>query len=62
VLAQGARAKAFLAGRSYVLPEDIKGLAPDVLRHRIIPTYEAQAENLDSGMIIDQLLEKLRTP
>ena len=62
VLAQGARALAFLDGRSHVLPEDLKRLAPDILRHRIIPTYEAQAENLDAGAIIARLLDSLRTP
>ncbi|MFT5106799.1 MAG: MoxR-like ATPase [Pseudoalteromonas tetraodonis] len=62
VLAQGARALAFLDGRGHVLPEDLKSLAPDILRHRIIPTYEAQAENLDAGAIIARLLDSLRTP
>lgn len=62
VLAQGARARAFLDNRAYVLPEDIKALAPDVLRHRIIPTYEAQAENLDADTIITRILDTLHTP
>ncbi len=62
VLAQGARALAFLDNRAYVLPEDIKALAPDVLRHRVIPTYEAQAENLDADAIITRILNTLHTP
>lgn len=62
MLAQGARALAFLDGRAHVLPEDIKTLAPDILRHRIIPTYEAQAENLDASAIIARLLDTLHTP
>ena len=45
-----------------MLPEDIKSLAPDVLRHRIIPTYEAQAENQDADAIISRLLDTLHTP
>ncbi|MGB6219648.1 AAA family ATPase [Haloferula sp.] len=62
VLAQGARARALLAGRDHVLPEDVKALAPDVLRHRIILTYEAQAEELDADAILARLLDTLVTP
>jgi MoxR-like ATPase len=62
MLARGARALAFLDGRAHVLPEDIKSLAPDVLRHRLIPTYEAQAENQDADAIITRLLDTLHTP
>jgi MoxR-like ATPase len=62
MLARGARALAFLDSRAHVLPEDIKSLAPDVLRHRIIPTYEAQAENQDADAIISRLLDTLHTP
>ena len=62
MLARGARALAFLDGRAHVLPEDIKELAPDILRHRIIPTYEAQAENLNADAIISRLLDSLHTP
>ncbi len=61
-LIRGARCLAFLAGRSHVLPEDVKAIAPDILRHRIIPSYEAQAENLDTDAIIQSLLNSLRTP
>jgi MoxR-like ATPase len=61
-LIRGARCLAFLDGRAHVLPEDVKAIAPDILRHRIIPSYEAQAENMDSDAIITQLLDTLRTP
>ena len=46
-LAQAARAHAFLRGRDYVVPEDVRALAPDVLRHRIVLTFEAEAEDMD---------------
>lgn len=62
MLARGARAMAFLDSRAHVFPEDVKTLAPDVLRHRIIPSYEAQAQNLGSDEIIAKLLETIRTP
>ncbi|GAB4417939.1 MAG: AAA family ATPase [Bacteroidia bacterium] len=52
----GARAHAFLAGRGYVLPEDIKAIAPDVLNHRIILTYEAEAEELQALDCIEMIL------
>ena len=46
-LGKGARAIAFLNGRGYVTPQDVKTIAPDVLRHRVILTYEAEAENVE---------------
>ncbi|MDA3956764.1 AAA family ATPase [Oceanispirochaeta sp.] len=58
-LSQAARAMALLRGRSYVTPGDIKEIAPDVLRHRIIITYEAEAEGRDSDWIIRKILETL---
>ena len=61
-LVLAAKAKAFLDGRGYVLPTDVKELAPDILRHRIMVTYEAEAEELDSGEIIEKILAELRTP
>ena len=61
-LARGARALAFMEGRAFVLPEDVKAIATDVLRHRLLVSYEAQAENLDAGLIISRLLDTLRTP
>ena len=61
-LAVAARGAAFLAGRAYVVPQDVKDVAPDVLRHRIILSYEAEAENVDADMVIKSLLDELRTP
>ncbi len=61
-LIRGARCLAFLEGRAHVLPEDVKAIAPDILRHRIIPSYEAQAEDMSADVIISQLLDTLRTP
>ena len=61
-LAQAARAQAFLDGRGFVTPQDVKALAPDVLRHRIIPSYEAEAEGLDHDALIARLLEHVVVP
>ena len=61
-MAKAARAHAFMKRRGYVIPEDIKALAPDILRHRVIPTYEAEALNLDSDRIIQQILEVVEVP
>ena len=61
-LTVAAKALAFLQGRAYVLPHDVKEIALDVLRHRIIPTYEAEAQSLDTNAIIQNLLAELHTP
>ena len=61
-LALAGRGMALLQGRSYVLPQDIKAIAPDVLRHRIVLSYEAEAENIDADAVIARLLAELRTP
>ena len=61
-LAQAARAHAFLRGRAYVVPEDVKVLAPDVLRHRILLTFEAEAEDVTSDGIITKILEAVHVP
>ena len=61
-LALAARAKAFLAGRGYVTPQDVKSIGQDVLRHRVAVTYEAEAEELTSEKIIDQIFSKLPVP
>ena len=61
-LAIAAKAKAFMAGRAFVTPQDIKSIAPDVLRHRIILTYEAEAENISTNDVIDHLLKILKVP
>ena len=61
-LAACSRAHAFLRGRGYVIPEDVKAVAPDVLRHRVIVTYEAEAEEITSDEIVRRVLEAARTP
>jgi MoxR-like ATPase len=61
-LALGGKASALLAGRGYVIPEDIKRIARDVLRHRIILTYEAMAEEMTQDKIIGSILEKIPVP
>jgi MoxR-like ATPase len=61
-LIEAARARAFLHGRGYVIPDDVKELAPDVLRHRIITTYEAEAENITSDQIVKQVLQRVEVP
>ncbi|MEO1805351.1 MAG: MoxR family ATPase, partial [Bacteroidota bacterium] len=55
----GARAHAFLSGRGYVLPEDIKAITPDVLNHRIILNYEAEAEDINTMNCIDLILRTI---
>jgi MoxR-like ATPase len=61
-LAATARALAFLNRRGYVTPEDVKTIAPDVLRHRILLTYEAEAENLTAEDLVRQLLDHVEVP
>jgi len=61
-LALAARAHAFLAGRGFVTPGDIKAVAPEVLRHRVVPTYEAEAEGLDSDVLVARVLETVPVP
>ena len=61
-LAQAARAHAFLQGRAYTTPDDVKALAHDVLRHRVVTTYEAEAEELSTDDIIDRVLEGVDVP
>ncbi len=61
-LAMGARACAFLQHRGYVTPQDVKSIAPDVLRHRVIVSYEAEAEELTSEDMITQILAGIPVP
>ncbi|HCN77975.1 MAG TPA: ATPase [Verrucomicrobiales bacterium] len=61
-LALASKALAFLNGRNFVIPQDIKDLAPDILRHRILLSYEAEAEGVTSEEVIKQLLDKLPVP
>ncbi|MBW1881205.1 MAG: AAA family ATPase [Deltaproteobacteria bacterium] len=61
-LAAAARAHAFLDGRGYALPEDVKAIAPDVLRHRILLSYEAEADGLTTTDIIERILDNVDMP
>jgi MoxR-like ATPase len=61
-LALASRAHAFLGGRGYVTPSDIKAVAMDVLRHRVTPTYEAEAEGLSSESLVTRVLETVPVP
>ena len=61
-LTLAAKANAFLAGRGYVTPQDVKDIAHDVLRHRVILTYEAEAEDISSVDIIDRILSEVQVP
>jgi len=61
-LVVGARALALLRGRRYVLPQDVRELAKDVLRHRMVLSYEALAEGVDADRILDRVLETIAMP
>ncbi len=61
-LALGARAMAFIKRRGYVIPEDVRSICSDVLRHRIAVTYEAEAEDITSETIISKILNKIEVP
>jgi MoxR-like ATPase len=57
-----ARAHAFLQGRGYVTPQDVKAIAPDVLRHRVIVSYEGEAEEVDADEIVRRVLDGVPVP
>lgn len=61
-LTMAARAYAFLQGRAFVTPQDIKTIAPDVLRHRIILTYEAEAEDITTDQVIARIFDSIEVP
>jgi MoxR-like ATPase len=61
-LTEGARALAMLRGRTYALPEDMSDLVPDVLRHRVVLSYEALSEGLNSDAVIGQIMGKVPAP
>ena len=61
-LSLAARGCALLEGRDHVTPEDVKRIAPDVLRHRILLTYEAEAEDVRTDQLIQTLLSKVKVP
>jgi MoxR-like ATPase len=61
-LAQASRAHAFLRGRTFVTPDDVKAIAPDVLRHRVLTTFEADAEEVTSDVIVQRVLAAIESP
>ncbi len=61
-LIKAGKAHAFLNGRGYVMPDDIKQVAPDVLRHRIVTSFEAQAEEIDSTRIVQEIINRVEVP
>ncbi len=61
-LALAAKAYAFMQGRGYVVPQDVKSIGLDVLRHRVIPTYEAEAESLTSEGLLQRIFEQVPVP
>jgi MoxR-like ATPase len=61
-LTQAAKAHAFLRGRGYVLPEDVRAMALDVLRHRVLLTFEAEAEEIDSDQVVTRILDAVPAP
>jgi MoxR-like ATPase len=61
-LAKASRANAFIQHRGFVTPEDVKSIAYDVLRHRILVSFEAEAEGVDSEQIIRRILEQVEVP
>ena len=61
-LLRASKAHAFLAGRGYVTPEDVKAMCPDVLRHRLVISFEAEAEDLRPEALVKQVLDRLPVP
>jgi len=61
-LAQAAQAHALLRGRGYVTPDDVKAIGLDVLRHRIIVTFEAEAEDVGAAMVAQRILDSVEVP
>ncbi len=61
-LARGARAQAFLEGRGYVTPQDVKTIGPDVLRHRVTVTYEAEAEEVTPEQLLQRIFDRIKVP
>jgi len=61
-LQKGARAQAFINGRAFVMPEDIKAVAPEILRHRVLLSYEAEADEITTGEVVARLLNHVPVP
>ena len=62
ILEKEEKMTAYANGKGYVTPQDVKGVAMDVLRHRILLTYEAEAENITSDKVIDKILAEVPVP
>ena len=61
-LTLAAKAHAFIRGRGYVTPQDVKSIGLDVLRHRVLPSYEATAEGWDGGRLVNEVLNRVPLP
>ena len=61
-LTKAAKASAFIRGRGYVTPDDVKAIALDVLRHRVVTTFEAEAEGIAPHQIIQQIIGHIEVP
>jgi len=61
-LAQAAKVQAFMSGRGFVTPQDVKTVSPDVLRHRVLISYEAEAQDLTSDDIIQEIFNTVDVP
>ena len=61
-LTLAAKAQALLEGRGYVTPQDVKSIARDVLRHRVLLTYEAEAEEVTAEQLVGKLLDTVKVP
>ncbi|MCP3912794.1 MAG: ATPase, partial [Actinomycetia bacterium] len=61
-LAQVAKVQAFMSGRGYVTPQDVKTVGPDVLRHRVLISYEAEAQDLTSDDIVQEIFNTVDVP
>ena len=61
-LEKAARAQALILGRAFVTPQDVKDVGLDVLRHRIIPSYEAEAEDITTDEIVTRIFDRVDVP
>jgi MoxR-like ATPase len=61
-MVEGARALAFMRGRHYVLPEDLSVLVPDVMRHRLVLSYEALADGITADQLVQRVMKKIPAP
>jgi MoxR-like ATPase len=61
-LALAAKAYAYLQGRAFVVPEDVRAIAPDVMRHRLGLTYEAEAENITAADVVNKIIQRVEVP